>query len=504
MRSHVPVTVEEFKGLWTRGDYETCPLDHFTECNNIQFQQGAVKTRDGIDPYAAFPNVIRMYTYNQPNQQGLLLLDGAGNIYHTLSPTPTVPILSIPQMEDFGFKAINGRAYISPNDRVMGLQNEFVYVYMGDGTAARKAAGDAPLTAAAAAQSAVAGTVELGWHIYSYVFETNTGFLTKLAPGVALQQTLANRKVDLSSIDISADSFVVARHIVATKAIDPTLYDGNLEGYQFFFVPDGNIDDNVTTTKTIDFYDADLIDDASHLLNILEEIPAGVNLFTYHNRLGTVAEYGVETGSSLTSTIGNLSLARLSYPGEPEAFDAVSGLIVTPLDSKPLTNGQEYRDVLYLFKQTKTFAYTDTGEEPVDWPLVVIDEGTGAPIHGIAYVLDSGGVNIDYVLICDWSGVMMFDGKFTRPQGELTWKIADTWHGLDRDNFNYIHMLNSSIKQRLYIVLPDFTMLMADYSDGLTPETIKWTPWTFDVGITAIALVETDKLLLASDGALVP
>lgn len=502
-RDHEAITLKEFNGLWKRGDIETCPLDHFSDCNNIQFQEGAFKTRDGIDPYAAFPNVTRIYTYNQPDQQGLLLLDSSGNIYHTLSPTPTTPILSIAGMLDFAFKAINGRAYISPNDRVTGLEDEFLYVYMGDGTPARKAAGAGPLGGNfAAATSADPGNVEPGVHIFGVLYETNTGFLTKIGDvKSALDVLVDDKKVDLSNIPLSPDSFVVARHIVATKRITPDLYTGDTSGYQFFFVPDGRIPDNTTTTLKVNFYDADLIEDAGYLLDILEEIPAGVALGTYHNRLVTVAEYGEETGDILTSTIGNISLARVSYPGEPEAFDAVSGLIVAPLDSKPLTNIQEYRDVMYLFKQTKTLAYVDTGLEPVDWPLTIIDEGTGAPIHGIAFVLDSGGINIDYIIICDWSGVMIFDGKFQRPAGELTWKIADFWHALDRDQFNLIHMLNDSINQRLYIVLPDGTMLMGDYDDGgLSPEKIKWSPWTFDVNITAIALVETNLLILATDG----
>src|SRR6188768_2634952 len=122
-RDHESVTIEDFKGYWARGDKEAAPLDHFVDCENVQYFESGVETRDGLDTFQVgdeangnIPNVVRMYTFVTNNEQSLLVLDNAGNLYHTGSPTPFTPILSIPLMTDFAFVGIAGRAYISPHD----------------------------------------------------------------------------------------------------------------------------------------------------------------------------------------------------------------------------------------------------------------------------------------------------------------------------------------------------------------------------------------------------
>ena len=175
-----------------------------------------------------------------------------------------------------------------------------------------------------------------------------------------------------------------------------------------------------------------MLSDASHLSDNYSEIPAGVNLTTYHSRLVLVGDPNhpkkIDGVTPDTAQPDNRSVAWLSAPGEPEAINKVDGLLIAPLDGNPLTNAQEFRDLLYLFKKTRTIAYADNQDEPSSWLPRRLDEGVGAPVHGIATVLDSGGVNIDYLLIADWSGFMLFNGVYARP--ELSWKIEDYWMSL--------------------------------------------------------------------------
>lgn len=483
MRDHSPIVIEDFNGFFKRGADDSCPPDHSPDIQNVQFTHSGIKTRDGLDTYAAYRRPLRIYTYVREEAESLLILDDAGNIYHSTSPTPFGPILTIAGMTDFGFVAINGRAYITPCNSVTGLDGEFVYVYLGDGTPARKAGGAGPLTAMAAANSGTAGDVEAGYHVFAVVYETDTGFLTQISPGVALNCT-GGFKVDLSAIPISPDAFVTGRRIVATKAIDPTEWTGDLTGYEFFFVPDGDIDDNSSSTLSVSFFDVELLTDASHLLDLFTEIPAGVGLTTYHGRLIAY------------TTFDDISLAYVSYSGEPEAVDTVSGLIIAPLDGNPLTNAQEFRDILYLFKSTRTFAYADNGDTPSAWPLVIVDQGIGSSVHGIGTVLDSGGVNVDYLIVVDYSGIMLFNGSYIRP--ELSWKIKDFWFDLDRDNFLNIQIMNDSITQVLFITLPNLQMMIGDYSNGLDAKNIRWAKWLFNVETTTITLVEKNKLIIGS------
>jgi len=501
MRGHDPVKFGEFNGLWKRGDAESCPADHFSDCNNISYIQSGFKSRDGIESYLPFPNVKRIYTYNTPSQQSLLVLDTNGNIYDSGSPTPTTAILSIATMTDFAFQAVAGRAYLSPHNGTTGLENEFVYVYMGDGSYARKAAGIAPAGGTfTAANSGTAGKVEPGVHIFGIVFETDTGFLTKIGAVKSVITAPGSKKVDLTNINTGA-TYVKARHIVATRAIDITLYTGDVEGYQFFFVPGGKISDNSTTSLTVDFYDSDLLEDASYTLDLLETIPAGVNLGTYHERMILLTEFGEETGNINTTTISNIATVRVSFPGEPEAFSSVDGLMVAPQDSTALTNAQEYRDVLYLFKLTKTYAYNDNGDVPSTWPLTIIDTATGSPVHGVASVLDTGaGVNIDYLVLADYSGIILFNGGYIRP--ELSFKIHDYWFLIDRSTFRDIQLVNDPVGQIIYAVLPTGIILIGDYANGLTKEEIRWGIWTFDCLVTGVTLIHVNELIIGSSQAL--
>lgn len=532
-RDHEPLVIEEFQGLWVRGDPESAPSDHFIQADNVQYFHSGVETRDGLVNYLTnpIPNLQfkRIYNYVTRDGQTLIALTTGGEIHHVTGPSNTIAtsILTIPEMDDFGFVAINGRAYITPfktytnfqgEKYQLGLKNEFLYVYKGDGTPARKAGGKPPTGSALVVANGVAAAdiTDIGKHLLSVLYETDTGFLT--APGTSTIAEFTfdgDHKIDISNIPISPDPFVIKRHIVSTKAIIG--YNGDKLGYQFFFIPNASLPNTVPNTITVAYYDADLISDASHLTDNFSQIPAGVNVNTYHSRLVIVGEFGLKTdltaappvdfGSDDTLTglppdiHDNRSLARVSFPGEPEAISKIDGLIIAPLDGKALTNVQEFRDVLYLFKNTRTIAYSDNFDVPASWQEEIQDQGIGAPVHGIATVLDTGGVNIDFLFIVDWSGLMMFNGTYAQP--ELTWKIEDIWRNLDRQLFNQIQIVNDSLNKKIWITLPDpsrKTLLHANYQNGISSKDIRWAKWMFDIPADTIALINTDSLVIGTTG----
>ncbi len=498
LRDHPPIVIEEFNGLWDRGGEEAVPLDHFDQADNIQYIESGFKTRDGLDTLVpGVSNIVRIYNYKLQNAESLLVLDTYGDLYHVLldgSQTVHGPILSIPAMDDFGFVAIAGRAFISPFEiyldtdgfnKARGLENEFLYVYLGAGANARKAAGAVPTGSAIGVAEGSAGFYELGFHLFAIVYETDTGYLTAPGPESFTGFTITDetKELDLTGI-LTGDSTVAKRHIIATKTIID--YDGDQDGHQFFFVPNGNIDNNTGSTISISAYDIDLLTDASHLIDNFSEIPAGVVLTKYNARLVMAAEFD------------NVSLARLSHPGEPEAINQVDGFIIVPLDGRNITNAQEYRDVLYLFKQVRTYASVDNGDAPATWSgPIPVDQGKGAPIHGIAEVLDSGGVNLDMILVADFSGVYAFNGAYGSP--ELSWKIQDLWLRLDRNLFHRIQIMIDTISQLVYFTLPDRTVLRMDYSRGLDAKNARWAKWSFGIEVSSIALIETNTLAIGSE-----
>jgi hypothetical protein len=627
-RDHEPIVLEEFNGLWKRGDEDSCPQEYFTDENNIQSIESGFETRDGLDTLLAQGNVLRIYNYKLQTGESLIILDTNGDIYHAIPPwtSPTVhgPVLHVTGMTDFAFFAFAGRAYISPfgtfidsdgKNYQKGLQNQVVYVYKGDGTAARAAAGNpptlpgdtpmvafnstidgkinqgihvfaatfsdgvgdstglgptilpviyapggkeaiinnipigplgitqrkiwatvaidpkdwnpdtttytyflvktvlnntdtattvsfadteltVPFVAGALANptsgginaknSAVEGHSDLGLHIIGVVYETDTGFLTAPGPEVFAVQSFVNvnKAIDIANIPTSPDPFVIKRHLVSSRAI--TDYNGDDRGYQLYFIPDGTIENNADTTKTVSYYDLDLIEDASYLLDNFASIPAGAVLSSYNNRM------------ILAATFTDISLAYLSAPGEPEAIDQVDGQIIVPLDGNPITNAQEFRDVLYLYKKTRTYMSTDNGDVPSTWAgPVPLDQGIGTSVYGIAQVLDSGGVNVEYLIVVYFGGIYIFNGVYT--EIPLTWVIEDFWEAIDRNDFGNIQIMNDTLNKKLYITLPNRQLLLGQYDDGLTPKDIKWHPWSFDIETTTIALIQTDTLVIGSE-----
>lgn len=497
MRDHQPIILDKFNGLWDRGDPENTPMDHFSDANNLRFfGNNSFGSRFGIgrsqNVASPLSSILRIYNYPTSDKQTILVLVTGGSIYHVVDSTTIFgPILTIPAMTDFGMVPIAGRAYISPFfteqisglNRERGLQNESVYVYKGDGTAARKTGGTKPSVNITVANGA-AGHTDAGVHIFGYVYETDTGYLTPPG-GLVAFTTVAGQAVDFSTVANSPDSFVAKKHIVASKAIPS--YNGDVNGYTLYFIPDADIPNNtVTTLGNISFFDQDLLDDASHLSDNFDHIPAGAGLCTYHNRLVVWTPYD------------NISVLYLSAVGEPEAVNQVDGVLLFPPNGNPVTNAAELRDVLYAFQRNKTVSWVDNGDEPATWQLSTIDNAMGTGVHGIATVVDAGASNIDYLVIGTYKGIVQFNGRYILP--ELSWAIQNRWIQQDFKTKNrFIQMVNDSVGQNLYCVTTDRQVLYANYMNGFDPKNIRWCPWTFQTFVNTLCLININELILGCD-----
>ncbi len=503
VRDHQGLALDKFNGLWGRGDDDTVPQDHFTDCNNIDFiAQSTFATRPGIaisqDVLVPLTNIRRIYNFPTQSANTLIVLTynydtGQGSIHHVVDENTVFgPLLTIAGMTDFAFVPYAGRAYISPfsdyqNGELTfqkGLANQFLYVYDGLGNPARLAAGSG-LAGSMTVANGAAGHTDPGQHIFGFVSQTVSGYN---APPSLLTSfvTAAASSVSFGSIPTSGDPNVVKRLLVSTKAIPAGTFNGDLSGFQFFFVPNAIINNNSDTfLNNISFYDADLLADASALLNNYTSIPAGASLSIYHNRL------------CLAATATDISLMLVSQPGEPEAINQITGLIVFPLDGNPITNAQEMRDVLYVFKRAKTVAYADNGDVPSNWPLITIDNALGTCPHGIATVLDSGSSSVDFLIVATYQGISQFNGKFVTP--ELSWKVGDFWKQLDRNAFGNIQIIDAPIQKEIYIILPTKQLLMGNYANGMDWKNIRWSPWSFRMGVNTVAIQNIDEIILGAD-----
>lgn len=472
LESHKPIILDKFNGLFDRGKDNSVPAGYFRDCKNLVFTENGCETRPGTaQAFYLNSGIRRIYTYNRPGEASrLLILDNYGNIFDSLSPSfPSSPVLSISGMTDFSMTTFFGRAFISPHDGVEGLPNQYVYIY--DGTVCRRAGGFSPTGFLSVRTSGFSGFVEAGTHLFAVSFETASGFITKPGPEhYTVYSAPGGFKVDIDNIPLGPAG-TVARRLLATKVADP--YFGDEDNQEFFFIPGGRIPDNLSTIHTVDFFDADLQATADHLFFQRESIPACLHLSSYKNRLVALNYDG-----------GN-SIALISEAGDPESFSEIDGFIVVdPASSDTLRTSIEFRSVLYFLKGFHISGVSVVeGLSPAEWAPEAVDFGVGSDVFGVQRIIDKEGANDDKFLMATRSGLAIFNGLVQHP--DLTWAIEHYWKRINFDAANKIQVFNDPSRNILYVALPldgyvlPNVILIGDYSRGLDPINIRWSPWTF-------------------------
>lgn len=463
---HEPVTTEKFRGLYGRGEYEdTVPAGFFIDALNTNSIGDEVKTRDGFRQNIVFPNIRRIWEYKRQGEASRLIILNSSGQFFDYAVSVVTPILTIPLATDFSAISQYNRAYISPHNGVTGLVGEFVYVYNGAGLA-RKAGGAAPSGGFNVAASAIAGNVEAGLHIFGVQYETDSGFVT--APGQLKTLTVDGTKsVDVSSIPIGPAG-TAARRIIASRAIQS--FNGDLEGYELFSVPNGRIPNNTTQALTVNFYDADLQQTVDYSFDQLDYIPSVVNITSYGTRLVYLAPQL------------NPSMAHVSKAGEPESVNELSGfLLCGPTEAEGLKSGCEFRDSLYLTKADKLYATRENGYDPSTWVVMDIDKGIGADVFSLSVIQDNKGANIDFFLLGARSGLYIYNGTMVKP--ELTFNILNWWNRINKAYFNKVQIMIDTDNFKIYCLVPlDAAtscshVLVGDYTEGLSHQAIKWHIW---------------------------
>lgn len=463
IRGHNIVSLSEHLGYFNRDNTEGVPASKNRTNKNSRFIHFGEGGRGGFAPFtttAIGSGIKRFHLYQRSDEVNprYLMLNSSGDIYDSSGGI----ILSIPGLTDFSAISLFNRSYITPHNGETGLSGQFIYVYSGSGVA-RKIAGLAPVNGAPpfAAANGAAGRVTKGRHLISVAYETDTGFITKPGP-VVFFNARGRKKINLTNIPVGpGGQGIIYRHILMTKFIKT--YDGNPTHYELFFVPGGTILDNVTTSLTIDCLDSELINSADYLLDLIQEVPATVGLTTYQGSMVVFGEFGKE------------AVARISVSGSPESFNAVDGfVIVSPGDGGGIRNCREYRGNLEFWKANRTLATRTNGDSPSTWTVAQLDGGYGTRTpDGVTAVLDSVSDSKDTLTVCDDSGLLLFYGRYS--DKPLTWSVDTEW----RTNFSgSSSVVVDSIDKRIFVT-GEQAVLMGDFSNGLDPDNIRWSLWTF-------------------------
>jgi hypothetical protein len=245
-----PLPLTTFSSWITLLDPSDVPPGMSPDLADVEFFPGGVRTRPGLvsqfTVLGGAPSVNGLKTYVTTNLvQRLLVLDSLGNMFKETSPgvlsvfaAGGVPNLRLASTTHFG------REYMAFSDGLMGqdIPRQF------DDANFDRVSQIGPAEGPALADSTAAGTISPGVHQCSVVFVTRQGFWT--APSPPVSWTAAGGfKVNVTNIP-TGPANVVQRLLAFTA-------EG---GASFFHVPASMvINDNTTTSLTVDFSDTILL-----------------------------------------------------------------------------------------------------------------------------------------------------------------------------------------------------------------------------------------------------
>jgi hypothetical protein len=486
-------TIAGFNGLWNRGLGETCPPDHLQQCNNCIFPgPNQVSIRESVVSYLATPKsgLISFAAIALTTRTAVLGLYSDGSFWDLTSNVMLIAPGSIFGTDanyfpdDFIACNVFGRAYISFKYQGKALPNTSIYYYQliaaPPGYRFILAGGPPVTTPVTVAEgSATTPQITAGVHYIGVSFLTETGFLTPplpaFAPGVIDADGL--HQLDITDIPISSAPNVVGRVLLMTQANQK----------QYFFVPNGTINDNTTAAATINVTDLALIESADYLLDIAWQLPACSSIKLYNGRLVLIGPNGVADMPPSGGTIYNYpDNVLVSNQLAPETFNMVTGVVNLPVDygANNTNTGAIIRNVLYCMKPFGTYAVQDNGGDPSTWSVTVIDSGLGTFDSGLSIFESSASAQdiLDQCLVVSPRGLLIFNGAYQDPP--LSYKIDGIWRTFDTTRFYTVKLAHDPILKRVYVMLPilggTVQFLMCDYTEGLGPTTVKWSTWDFD------------------------
>lgn len=481
--THDPIAIKGFRGLYLRGEGETCPADRLLECQNFIFRPGTIRTRESLTrsvaPVAAYLD-RKFFTYSN-GTTGMLYSTVGNKLYVEGQVLPLVDTSATILWSKFQIVQPDKSnvVYILFESDSAGNR---LYIWKPGTTTARPAGAVAPLgIGAMPVANGAAGPIvpEAGWYVFGVVYETDTGFYTKIGPtpddGVTLHlsvfQASGAHAITITGIP-TGPAGTVYRHIVVSRVA--SAYNGNPKAHELFFISDnkGRIPDNVTTTKTFtDLFSQDLVRSADYLFDRISAPPAGTGLTLIGKRLIIFGEI---------SDKRNILVSNLS---DYEGFDNIDGKIVTPNIDRVI-GIEELRGTIYVFKSSSTFAYQDEGEFPAEWPFVLVDDAR-SPSRLVKLKENSSGID-DRILVIADGRLTEFNGTYGE---ELSYSIPSLLKEADSTKIFYVNPRHRYI---LIGLTTSAKFIFGDFSEGLSAETIKWSTLDYaNVSVNAGILLGT-------------
>ena len=277
IESFSPLPLNAFGSWVTLLDPSDVPPGLSPSLSDVEFLPGGVRTRPGLatqfPALGGAPQVNGLKSYVTSNLvRRLLVLDSLGNFYKETSPGVLSLAASIIAPNMFLASATHfGREYMAFSDGVLGRDLPRQY----DDSNLDRVSQIGPAEGPTVSNASSSGSVSPGVHQCCVIFVTRQGYWT--APSPAVSWTAAgNLQVSVTNIP-TGPANVVQRLLAFTAS----------GGASFYHVPATMaIDDNTTTSVTVDFTDTILLSGTSvdSLFGQIE-LPEQLGVIDYVERL---------------------------------------------------------------------------------------------------------------------------------------------------------------------------------------------------------------------------
>jgi hypothetical protein len=351
-----------------------------------------------------------------------------------------------------------------------------------------------------------AGTITAGAHRVGYIIEDATGGILRPSPdnaGTAAPSVKTFTPVTFTaagtknaSITLNPTTWpasAVKVHLIMTPVYNPNLY---------CFIPGANaaVTGGASDTKTIvwDITDEDLVAqgaDATDHLFYLTQSPTGATapfqphcIFQYGDRMMYLVR-------DVADTLGNATAGV--YASDPNAYQQVSNdyhffQVPGQLD---IVTGFAMRGMAFLLGPNYTYSTHDTGGRPVEWPAPALVDGRRGTLAPKGACVSPTG---NYAWIANEGGLWMFDGSAYAAL-PVTYYNSDAWSRINWAVPACVEVLDDPGKRRVLVqaALDTATapshILTVDYTNGMTADTVSFSPWTVAAqSLRSMALVQND------------
>lgn len=484
------ISITDPNGPWTRLEPSDVPADRALLSLNCEYNPGNVSTRKGFtQAFNPAEPVNAMYNWVFDSKNYLLYYNGTSGkvrlVPDLASPSP-VDRYTISGAAGVQFASSGTRCYGAAfSSAGTGVDHGYVTTQYGAAIYDDKLF-LGPLTTKPVITEPSAGSVTAGVHRVGYIVQTRSGFLGKISP------------VNSSTGIFDTTSTVTAsgsKNLSVAIAVAPTITwpaeaekvwpvmttVANLNRY--FIVP-GVAPLAVSAlgvTFTLDITDEDLAStgtDVTGQFNLLTQTSANVAPFYPFSvgEFGFRTVYLTEVSSGVTA---GLAQAYVSEPERPQHITADQHVLYLPGQRK-MTGQFALGKVLYICGPNWTYAFEDSGDVPVLWPSPRLVDGTiGIPAPRCATVSASQG----FAVVAHQTGLWIFTGGAyqTKP---LSYYVDPEWKRINwAGGAATVQVLDSKDKQQIYVFAPldsatqPSHILMFDYSNGLSPEEVKFSLW---------------------------